>query len=95
VDSGFQPDSQTHAYISDHTNTEFRLAPELLRKPTCVSIMHCFEMVGLRVNCVREADVLMINITGRSNLSFSLLHLLQKATIPDRDSQDSGDLTLL
>jgi hypothetical protein len=48
-------------------------------------------MVGKRVNWIREADVLMINITGRSNLSFSLLALPQKATIPDRDSQDSGD----
>ena len=51
-------------------------------------------MVGLKVNWVREADVLITNITGRSNLSFSLLALLQTATIPDRDSQDS-DLTLL
>ena len=94
MDSGFQLDPLTHAHISDHTNTEFRLAPELLRKPTCVCILHCFEMVGIRVNWIREADVLMINITGRSNLSVSLLALLQKATIPDRDSQDS-DLTLL
>jgi len=45
-------------------------------------------MIGLRVNWIREADVLMINITGRSNLSFSLLALLQKATIPDRDLLD-------
>jgi len=52
-------------------------------------------MAGLRVNWIREADVLMINITGRSSVSFSLLALPQKAIIPDRDSQDSGDLTLL
>lgn len=94
VDSGFQLDSLTHANISDHMNTEFRLAPVLLRKRTCVCILHCFEMVGLGVNWIGEANVL-INITGRSNLSFSLVALLQKATIPDRDSQNSGDLTLL
>jgi hypothetical protein len=52
-------------------------------------------MVGKGVNWIRETDVLMINITGRSNLPFSLLALLKKATIPDRDSQDSGDLKLL
>jgi len=81
--------------LSDHMHTEFRLAPELLRRLSCVCILHCFEMIRLRVNWIREADVLMINITGRSNLSFSLLALLQKATIPDRDSQDSGFIPLL
>jgi hypothetical protein len=82
VDSGFQLGSLTHAYISDHTNIEFRLAPELLRKPTCVCMLDCFEMVGLRVKWIREADVLMINITGRFNLSFSLPASLQKAYYP-------------
>jgi hypothetical protein len=95
VDSGFQLDSLTRAYIPDNMNIKFRLAPELLRKPTCVCILHCLEMVGLRINWITEAAVLMINITGRSNLSFPSLALLQKATTPDRDSQDSGDLTLL
>jgi hypothetical protein len=95
VDSGFQLDSLTHAHISDRMNTESGL-----RRKYCVSrsvsvILYCFEMAGLRVNWIREADVLIINITGRSNLSFSLLVLPQKAIIPDRDSQDSGDLTLL
>jgi len=95
VDSRFQLDPLIHAYISDDMHTEFWLATELLRKPSCVRTLHCFELVGLSINWIREADVLMKTISGRSNLSFSLLALLQKATIPDRDSQDSGDLTLL
>lgn len=78
VDSGFKLDSLTHAYISEYMNTEFRLAPELLRKPTCVCILRCFQVVGLRVKWIREADVLMINIMAVLTCRFHYLLYFKK-----------------